>query len=120
MTRGFILHPSYRITGGRPVVRIRGVLESGESFLILDDRAVPRFWIREADAARARDLGANVVADTRPRRTMRGAPVVPVELVKPSDTPPVRDKLIDHGISALTCDVDSLVPLRLELSGARP
>ncbi|NNE43829.1 MAG: DNA polymerase II, partial [Gemmatimonadetes bacterium] len=105
MTRGFILHPSYRVTAGRPVVRIHGVLESGRSFLILDDRAVPRFWVRESDADRARELGANVRPADRPRRTMRGAPVVPVELVRPSDTPAIRDKLIDHGISTYEADV---------------
>jgi len=34
--RGFILHPTYRVESGRPVVHLFGRLETGESFLVRD------------------------------------------------------------------------------------
>src|SRR6267142_3212687 len=61
--RGFILQSSYRVisrpNGQRiPVVHLYGRLESGETFLVRDDRQRPHFFIRAADAERARALGA--------------------------------------------------------------
>ena len=40
--RGFILQPSYRIERRRPVIHLWGRLETGESFLVRDDRCKPQ------------------------------------------------------------------------------
>ena len=58
MALGFILQPTYRIENDRPVVHLFGRLEGGRSFLVRDDRQSPHFWIRAADADRAREFGA--------------------------------------------------------------
>ena len=86
MTRGFILQPTYRIESGRPVVTIFGKLESGESFLIRDDRQVPRFYVLESDSQDARKLGGEVGPDER--TSLRGEPLARVEIQKPQDAPP--------------------------------
>ncbi len=102
--RGFILQATYRIHDGAPVVHLYGVLEQGGTFLVRDRREVPRFYIRREDAARARELGAGRQRDSA-RRTFDGEPVVRVEVAVPQDTPPLRDRLHDHGIRTLEADV---------------
>ena len=102
--RGFILQASYRIRDGAPVVHLYGVLEGGGTFLVRDGRETPHFYIRREDAARARDLGAARQRDTA-RRTFDGGPVVRVEVAVPPDTPPLRDRLQEHGIRTFEADV---------------
>ena len=62
--RGFILHPTYRVAKGRPVVHLFGKLETGQPFLVRDDREIPHFYVREADVERARSLGATPLVGT--------------------------------------------------------
>ncbi len=102
--RGFILHPSYRIELGRPVVQLYGRLESGGTFLVRDRREVPRFYVREQDAERARGLGAKPLAAAG-KTTLRGEPVVRVEVRVPADVPSLRDRLVAAGIPCYEADV---------------
>jgi DNA polymerase-2 len=105
MPRGFILQPTYRIESGRPVVHLYGKLESGESFLVRDDRTVARFWVRAKDAERAKRLGASVKEETPPKATLRGETVARVEVPTPPDTPAIRDQLMEAGIPCYEADV---------------
>ena len=102
--RGFVLQATYRIENGAPVVHLHGVLEGGGTFLVRDGRETPHFYVRRADAARARELGAARQRDTA-RRTFGGEPVVRVEVAVPPDTPPIRDRLQEHGIRTFEADV---------------
>ena len=102
--RGFVLQATYRIENGAPVVHLYGVLEGGGTFLVRDGRETPHFYVRGADAARARELGAARQRDTA-RRTFDGEPVVRVEVAVPPDTPPLRDRLQEHGIRTFEADV---------------
>lgn len=102
--RGFILQPTYRIESGRPVVHLYGKLESGGTFLVRDDRTLPYFYVGEQDRQRARELGARPLSATG-RRTLRGEPVVLVELPTPHDSPALRDRLLAHGIAVYEADV---------------
>ena len=102
--RGFILQASYRVHDGAPVVHLYGVLERGGTFLVRDRREVPHFYVRREDAARARDLGAARQLETA-LRTFDGEPVVRVEVAAPPDTPPLRDRLQQHGIRTFEADV---------------
>jgi DNA polymerase-2 len=102
--RGFILQPTYRIESGRPIVHLYGRLEEGGSFLIRDDRLTPHFWIRQSDGARAAELGARVGGEPD-RTTLAGAPATRVEVAKPSDTPPLRNRLNAQGIPCFEADV---------------
>ncbi len=102
--RGFILQPTYRIDAHRPVVHLHGVLESGEPFLIRDDRATPHFYIRSRDTERAVGLGAESVSESN-HTTLDGHPATRVAVRIPSDTPALRDRLTDHGIVTYEADV---------------
>jgi len=102
--RGFILHPTYRVEGGRPVVHLFGRLESGESFLARETRLVPHFFVRASDAEGARRLGATRQAPTG-LLTMRGEAVVRVEVGLPAGTPPLRDALLARSIPVFEADV---------------
>ena len=102
--RGFILQATYRIEDGAPVVHLYGRLERGGAFLVRDRREPPHFYVRRADAARARGLGAERQRDTG-QRTFAGEGVVRVEVPAPRDTPPLRDRLHEHGIPTFEADV---------------
>ena len=107
--RGVILQASYRVATGRtgaryPVVHLYGRLEDGSTFVVRDDRPRPCFFIRTADAERARALG---VPAPRPseRRTFDGAPASLIELAVPSDVPALRDRLHQAGIDTFEADL---------------
>ena len=56
---GFLFQANYRTVSGPagariPVVHLYGQLENGGTFLVRDDRQRPYFYIRAADAERAR------------------------------------------------------------------
>ncbi len=102
--RGFILQPTYRIESGRPIVHLFGRLETGETFLVRDDRLVPHFYVPASDVERARELGApNIVPSER--LTMDGEPVARVEVRRPPDTPPLRERLTLGGVRCYEADV---------------
>jgi DNA polymerase-2 len=107
--RGFILQPTYRVEADGPVVHLFGRLEDGRSFLVRDRRLVPHFYVEEADAARAREMGARRQVPTD-QVTLAGQPVVRVEVGEPSDTPPLRDRLEKTGIR--TCEADVRFAMR--------
>lgn len=111
--RGFILQPTYRIESGRPVVHLYGTLESGDSFLVRDTRFRPHFWIRRTDAERADELGAgDQHASTK--KTMHGEVLVRVEVPRPSDAPPLRNRLQDKEISCYEADVPFAIRYLIE------
>ncbi len=101
--RGFVLQTSYRVRAGTPVVHLYGRLADGRSFLVRDARERPRFYIRAADAARARAATA-----ARPRpcsvRSLVGEPLCRVEVAVPGDAPALRDAL--HGLGVATFEAD--------------
>ena len=116
--RGFILQASYRVStvarGGRvPVVHLYGRLEQGGAFLVRDDRQRPHFYIRAADADRARALGSpqSSLAD---RHTFEGAPASRIEVEVPGDVPPLRDRLQAAGIETFEADVRFAVRYLIE------
>ncbi|HTE43182.1 MAG TPA: DNA polymerase II [Steroidobacteraceae bacterium] len=107
--RGFVLQASYRISrlaqGQRaPIVHVYGRLETGESFLIRDDRPRPHFYIKEADAERARTLRAGNITPSD-KHDFSGAPVCIVETETPPDVPAIRDRLHAAGIETFEADV---------------
>jgi DNA polymerase II len=102
--RGLILQPTYRIEHDRPVVHLWGKLESGESFLVRDDRQRPHFFIPRSAGERARELGVHAILPT-PRRDLQGEELLRVEVARPPDTPALRDRLIAAGIPCLEADV---------------
>lgn len=102
--RGFIVQPTYRIEAGRPVVHLWGKLETGEPFLVRDDRLQPYFYIRAADQSRAEQLGIRRF-QLSDRSTLDGETVLRIEVPTPPDTPPVRERLHKGGIRTYEADV---------------
>jgi DNA polymerase-2 len=102
--RGLILQPTYRVENDRPVVHLWGKLESGESFLVRDDRQRPHFFIPKQASDAARDLGVTAILPT-PRRDLQNQELLRVEVDRPSDTPPLRARLTEAGIPCLEADV---------------
>jgi DNA polymerase-2 len=110
--RGFILQASYRVMsrgvsgaeGQIPVIHIYGRLEDGGTFLVRDDRQRPHFYIRAADAGRARSFR---VPEPQPvdRQTFHGESVCRIEAATPSDIPAIRDRLHAAGIETFEADV---------------
>ena len=104
MVRGFILHPTYRLEAGRPVIYLFGRLETGETFLIRDRRCVPYFFVRRSDARKAWQLGADRQAPTE-LTTFSGEAVDRVEVPTPADTTELRGRLLGAGIPCFEADV---------------
>jgi DNA polymerase-2 len=107
--RGFILQANYRVVSapnGRrtPVVHIHGRLEDGGTFLVRDDRQRPHFYIRAADAERARALRAPEPTPTG-KRNFAGAEVCRLEVETPQDVPALRDRLHAADIETFEADV---------------
>ena len=102
--RGFVMQASYRIRGEATVVHLHGRLENGETFLVRDARQTPSFYIRAADATRARECGATRQRATH-RRTFSGEPVTRIEVNTPPDAPPLRDHLQERDIETFEADV---------------
>lgn len=107
-TRGFILQASYRIVPGphggqMPVVHLYGRLEDGGTFLVRDDRQRPHFYVRVAQADRARALGAH--PQRIDKRSFDGAAVCRIDVETPADVPALRDRLHDAGIETFEADV---------------
>jgi DNA polymerase-2 len=107
--RGFILQASYRVhasPNGRrvPVVHIHGRLEGGDTFMVRDDRQRPHFYIRAADAERARALRAPQSSPAG-KRSFAGAELCRLEVEIPQDVPGLRDRLHAAGIATFEADV---------------
>ncbi len=111
MDRGFILHPTYRIEQGRPVVHLFGVTDEGHSFAVRDTRARPSFFLRARDLPQAQALlaearaVAEAPADGAPWRTLDGEEAAEVFVAAPPDVPPLRERLAAAGIACLEADV---------------
>ncbi len=101
--RGLVLQPTYRIVGGRPEIHLYGTLENGESFLVIDDRARPYFFVPAARIAAITAPGAQVEATDL--RALDGTPVARVSVQVPSDVPPLRQRLASAGIACYEADL---------------
>ncbi len=109
IVRGVILQASYRVVsqphGPRvPVIHVYGRAEDGTSFLVRDDRQRPHFYVRAADAERARALRAPEPVPSD-KRTFDGASVSRLEAEVPPDVPAIRDRLHAAGIDTFEADV---------------
>lgn len=95
------------------MVHIYGALAGGGSFLVRDDRQRPHFFIRAADARRARSLCA-VEPEAVARKTFDAAAVVLIAAQTPADVPGLRDRLHAAGIDTFEADVRFAVRYLIE------
>ena len=104
---GYILNATYQMEGEVPVVHLHGILRDGGCFLVRDREQQAHFYVRHEDRTRLLPLlRADVagVAETD-RRTLDGAAVDRVAVVRPQETPAVRGRLQQAGIQTYEADV---------------
>ena len=123
---GFILTPTYRVRDGIPEIHLYGVLECGESFVVIDDRVRPYFFIRSSDADTVAAEGLGLVLEETELSNFAGGAVVRASATLPSEVPPLRDRLEGLGVEHYEADVrfayryliDRGIRSSLKLSGA--
>ena len=104
MHTGFILQPTYRLREDRPVVQLFGRLESGEAFLVEDNRFQPYFFVpKQQEAALAAERDIRVEATEL--RDLRGREVVRVTARLPPAVPHIRNRLLERGCEVLEGDI---------------
>jgi len=104
MHTGFIVQPTYRLREDRPVVQLFGRLESGEAFLVEDNRFQPYFFVpKQQEAALAAERDIRVEATEL--RDLRGREVVRVTARLPPAVPHIRNRLLERGCEVLEGDI---------------
>ncbi|MCA9726860.1 MAG: DNA polymerase II [Candidatus Eisenbacteria bacterium] len=104
MPLGFILHPTYYIEKGRPIVHLFGKDENGESFVVRDDRARPHFYIATEDLPRARKI-SDLNVEECDWKSVDGREVARVFVGTPPEAPLLRDQLQSSGIATFEADI---------------
>lgn len=102
--RGFILQPTYRTRHGVPVVQLFGKLETGEPFLVEENRYRPTFFIL-AQHRELLDDERDAICEPTHLRDLRGRPVARVSLPVPAKVPALRDRLTSLGCATFEADV---------------
>ena len=103
--RGFILTPTYRLSGGAPVVHLHGILETGEPCLLLDDRLRPYFFLPLTRLADARRALPHTSIEPSDMLGFGGEALARVTATAPGEVPSLRMKLERLGIDCLEADV---------------
>ncbi len=103
MARGFVVQPTYRVRDGVPVVQLYGRLESGDAFLVEDDRFRPYFFASPNAAEAAQSAGGRVAVCEL--RDLAGQAVVRVEASLPGALPALREAVQRAGGTAYEADL---------------
>jgi DNA polymerase-2 len=101
---GFLLQPTYRVRGGRPVIQLYGKLDTGRPFLIEDDRYRPYFFA-PVGAGRALREESEVRVEPSELRSLDGRALVRIEAPIPAEVPRLRRKLEAGGFESLEADI---------------
>ncbi len=104
MDRGFILHPTYFVENGRPVVHLFGRLDTGETFVVRDNRTRPEFFMRRSELPAALRIVSLHSGDSS-FRTIDGDQACRIQTRIPADVPPLRDRLEAGGIRTFEADI---------------
>ena len=102
--RGFILQPTYRVRNGVPVVQLFGRLESGEAFLVEDDRFRPYFFVPLGQEGVLVGDDSVTLAETD-LCDLHDRPVVRVVTQVPGAVPGLRTRVEQAGGEPLESDV---------------
>lgn len=99
-----ILQPDYRVRAGVPVVRLFGRLETGEPFLIEDDRFRPYFFLASRDLDKLPER-SGITIEVGRLVDLGGQKVARIGVDSPADVPRLRDQLERAGASPLEADL---------------
>jgi DNA polymerase-2 len=101
---GRLLHPTYRVRSGQPVVQLYGRLDDGRPFLVEDDRFRPYFYVRSEHEGRLHGIDGVTLRATE-LHDLAGKPLTRVTLPLPSAVRSVRDRLQGMGIACFEADI---------------
>ena len=101
---GTLIHPTYRVRGGGPVIQLYGRLDEGRPFLVEDDRFRPYFYVHAKHRDRVAKLDDVTLRDTE-LHDLAGRDLIRLELAVPGAVRPMRDRLLGMGIACLEADV---------------
>jgi DNA polymerase-2 len=104
MSVGFILHPTWYLERGRPVVHLFGKLASGETFVVRDGRPRPHFFLLARELPAALGIAA-MRASECPWTAPDGRPLGRVTLNLPSDAASLQARLEAHGFATFEADL---------------
>jgi DNA polymerase-2 len=104
MHSGFILQPTYRVREDQAVVQLFGRLESGEPFLVEDDRFRPYFFVPKQQAAPLAEE-RDISVEATDLRDLQGREVVRVVARIPSAVPHIRTRLVQASCEVLEGDI---------------
>lgn len=104
---GFIVHPTWYVYAGIPEIHLYGRLHSGETFLVIDTRTQPGFYLRVSETAHARGIAERLGGKLAPtnRRTMDGEETMSITVNLPGKISRLRYALADAGIRTYEADV---------------
>lgn len=101
--KGFIVHPTYKTVGKKAFVHLYGRLESGESFLTINEFK-PYFFIRSKDLQKA--LGVqSFIHQPCDLKDFKDELVTKIVMDVPSEVKQLRDRLADKGIHSFEADI---------------
>jgi len=104
---GFIVHATWRIQNRTPEIHLYGRLATGETFLAIDTRSQPRFYVRTSEAVPARNIVQRFGGKLGPssRRTMDGEQTSQVSVSAPGRLGPLRLALAEADVRTYEADV---------------
>ena len=103
MVKGFIVYPSYKIENNKAYVYLFGRLESGESFLTVN-QFKPYFYITSKYLSLAKQLWKFDSEETN-YVNFNKEKVTKIILNTPKEVPETRKKLTDNGITCYEADI---------------
>ncbi len=104
MSVGFILHATWYLERGRPVIHLFGRLASGETFVVRDDRPRPHFFVRARELPAALGIASLHVAES-PWTAPDGDRLARVAVRLPTDAAPLQTRLEAHGLRTFEADL---------------
>jgi len=104
---GFIVHPTWALREGVPEIHLYGRLQSGETFLAIDTRTLPRLYVRSSEAEDARTIAARFGCQSAPvnLRTMDGESTERITFRAPGKLGTIRRALAEANIRTYEADV---------------
>jgi len=106
-TAGFIVHPTWYVRAGVPEIHLYGRMHSGETFLLIDTRTQPGFYLRVSEAVKGREIARRFggKSASTSRRTMDGEETESISVSTPGKLGAIRRALVEAGIRTYEADV---------------
>ena len=106
-TTGYIVHPTWYMRDGISEIHLFGRLNTGETFLIVDSREKPGFYVRVSDFVRARQIASRFGVAWHPssKRTLDGENTQSLQVATPKKLGVLRRAMAEAGVRTYEADV---------------